>query len=146
MNLEKKKGRVQKKQLSSRLEDTESLLLQTKDQESEQGSVDTQLLALLKSMNAKDSGFDFVEAVASHLDKIAYDLRLAHHLLTQGDRKGLDTLAQQLTQNALKVGAVHILSGAIEMQGLARMGDFSALSEALGHMEVEYQRVRSQLT
>jgi hypothetical protein len=146
MDLDAKKSRVLPKQHASSLEETDDLLHQATGRKSDHSSIDKQLLDLVKSMNHTDSGLNFAESLASHIDKIGYDLRLAHHLLAQNDRQGLDHLAQQLTQNALKVGAVKILSGAFEIQGLARIGDFTGVSEALGSLEVEYQRVRSQLT
>ncbi len=141
MDLNAKKSRVVPQNYSSRqsqLSDTEALPTLG------MASVDGRMLEMLKTLSTSD-GLDFSELLSTHLEKIACDLRLAFHFNSNGDRIGLDRLAQQLAQNALRVGAVQILSSAIELQGLARWGEFSAIENLLGNLELEVHAVREEL-
>ena len=108
-------------------------------------AVDSSLLDMLRTLQAAGDHQSFTDLLSSGVQKIGYDLRLAHHLLRQKDRARLDQLAQGLSQNALKIGAVRILSAAIEIQGLARMGDFTAIEKLVMGLEDELQTVEKQL-
>ena len=114
-------------------------------EESPATAVDSSLLDMLRSLQEAGSSQSFADLLSSGVQKIGYDLRLAQHLIAQRDDKGLDQLAQDLTQNALKVGAVRLLSRAIEMQGLARIGDFESLSELVAGLQEELKTVEKQL-
>lgn len=143
MDLSSKRSRVVSQNYASRL-GQETQTFQRQANSLEGGAVDAQILQLLKSLTGPND-LDFSELLSTHLEKISCDLRLAYHFLGAGDRSGLDGLAQQLTQNALKVGAVQILSSAIELQGLARWGAFSDIEQLLGNLELELAAVRQQL-
>ena len=110
-------------------------------------SVDGNLLDLFKSLNYQALPYSsFSDLLADHVDMIGYDIRKAFVLISERDGSGLDLIAQKLSQNALKVGAVKILSSAIEMQSLARIGDFSAAEKILGELEIELHAVREVLS
>lgn len=78
-----------------------------------------------------------------HLADVSQALRNAQRCLSASDKSTLDTLAQELTHSALKIGAPKLLSSAIEIQGLARIGDFRTAADLLGRMEVELVEVRA---
>lgn len=140
MDLSSKKSRVVAQNYASRL-GQETLI---SGSQATGAPVDSQILELLKSLNGPND-LDFSQLLSTNLEKIACDLRLAFQSASARDRVGLDGLAQQLTQNALKVGAVQILSSAIELQGLARWGDFPAIEQLLGNLEVQLTEVKEQL-
>lgn len=108
-------------------------------------TVDFQIVELLKALDSAEQGRSIIETRKECLNSISHDLRKAQLCIARCDNSGLDTLAQELTHNALKLGAGKILSGAIEIQGLARIGDFQTASELLGSLEVELVNVREQL-
>ncbi|HYX39168.1 MAG TPA: hypothetical protein VE954_39200 [Oligoflexus sp.] len=108
-------------------------------------AVDTSLLEMLRSLQEAGGNQSFADLLTSNVQKIGYDLRLAQHLVLQRDQAGLDQLAQALTQNALKIGAVRMLTGAIEMQALARIGDFMGVAEVVTGLEAELMAVQKQL-
>ena len=108
-------------------------------------AVDSSLLELMKTLQEAGDSQSFTDLLNSNVQKIGYDLRLGQHLVLQRDQRGLDQLAQSLTQNALKIGASRMLSTAIEMQGLARIGDFAGVSQLLDGLEVELKTVEKQL-
>ncbi|MES2745093.1 MAG: hypothetical protein V4655_06690 [Bdellovibrionota bacterium] len=86
------------------------------------------------------------EVAKDQLDQLAevgHTLKNAQRCVTTADKSALDALAQQLTHSALKIGAPKLLSSAIEIQGLARIGDFRTAAELLGRMEVELVEVRA---
>lgn len=99
--------------------------------------VDTAMLSLFLTLdNGTKSHFD-------HLADVSQALRSAQRCLSTSDKSALDALAQDLTHSALKIGAAKLLSSAIEIQGLARIGDFKAAADILGRMEVELMEVRA---
>ncbi|MDQ3233198.1 MAG: hypothetical protein M3Q07_15380 [Pseudobdellovibrionaceae bacterium] len=108
-------------------------------------AVDTSLLEMLRSLQEAGGNQSFADLLTTNVQKIGYDLRLAQHLVLQRDQGGLDLLAQALTQNALKIGAVRMLTGAIEMQALARIGDFMGVAEVVSGLEAELMAVQKQL-
>jgi hypothetical protein len=108
-------------------------------------AVDTDILQMLQTLREAGDNQSFDDLLSSGIQKIGYDLRLAHHLIRQQDKCGLDQLAQGLSQNALKIGAVRILSTAIEIQGLARIGDFMAITQLVTGLEEELRTVEKQL-
>jgi hypothetical protein len=108
-------------------------------------AVDSSLLDMLRTLQEAGSNQSFTDLLSSGVQKIGYDLRLAQHLILQRDRKGLDQLAQGLTQGALKLGAVRMLTTAIEMQGLARIGDFMGVAQLVAGLEEELKAVEKQL-
>ncbi|MCX6128626.1 MAG: hypothetical protein NTX25_06120 [Proteobacteria bacterium] len=107
-------------------------------------AVDTKLLDMWRSLQIVGDELGFTDKLSSCIQKIAYDLRLAHHLIRQEDHQGLDQLAQGLSQNALKIGATRLLSAAIEMQGLARIGDLIAVEDLVQGLENELRIVEKQ--
>ncbi len=114
-------------------------------EEAASAAVDSSLLEMLRTLQSAGDKQSFTDLLSSGVQKIGYDLRLAHHLIRQQDRNGLDQLAQAITHNALKIGAVRILSTAIEIQGLARIGDFMAIEELVTGLEDELRAVEKQL-
>lgn len=108
-------------------------------------AVDSSLLEMLRTLQEAGSNQSFTDLLTSGVQKIGYDLRLAQHLVLQRDQKGLDQCAQALTQNALKIGAVRMLTTAIEMQGLARIGDFVGVAQLITGLEEELRTVEKQL-
>ncbi len=108
-------------------------------------AVDTSLLEMLRSIQETSGNQSFADLLSSNVQKIGYDLRLAQHLVLQCDQRGLDQCAQALTQNALKIGAVRMLTRAIEMQALARIGDFAGVSQLVTGLEDELRAVEKQL-
>lgn len=130
------RAKVQAGKIPVRIEDSA--------EESRAVTVDFQIVELLKSLESGD-GPSLVERRTECLDGISLDLRKAQLCIARGDHSGLDQLAQGLTHNALKLGAGKILSAAIEIQGLARIGDFKTASEILGYLELELVNVRDQI-
>lgn len=108
-------------------------------------AVDSSLLEMLRSLQEANGNQSFTDLLTSNVQKIGYDLRLAQHLVLKRDQGGLDQLAQALTQNALKIGAVRMLARAIEMQGLARRGDFAGVAQLVSGLEEELRTVEKQL-
>jgi hypothetical protein len=108
-------------------------------------AVDTSLLEMLRSIQEASGNQSFSDLLSTNVQKLGYDLRLAQHLVLQGDQRGLDQCAQALTQNALKIGAVRMLTGAIEMQALARIGDFAGVAQLVTGLEEELRAVEKQL-
>jgi len=108
-------------------------------------AVDSSLLEMLRSLQDANGNQSFADLLTSNVQKIGYDLRLAQHLVLQRDQGGLDQLAQALTQNALKIGAVRMLARTIEMQGLARIGDFAGIAQLVSGLEEELRTVEKQL-
>ncbi len=104
--------------------------------------VDEQLLSLFETIQTPGVG-----SPESHrndcLEKAAHALNKAHGCVALQNRAALDEIAQDLSHNALKMGAGKLLSSAIEFQGLARIGDFKTAAELLGRMEVELIEVRA---
>lgn len=144
MDFQAKKARVQAQTYSTRSGEQDAGLNALA---SESRAVDNRLLELLKSINSEsDQEFSFSQLLADQLDKIGYDLREAHQSIVNLDSLSLDSVAQNLTRNVLKVGAVKMLSSAIEIQNLARLGDFCAAEKILGDLEVELLSVRSELS
>lgn len=108
-------------------------------------AVDTSLLEMLRSIQEASGNQSFSDLLSTNVQKLGYDLRLAQHLVLQCDQRGLDQCAQALTQNALKIGAVRMLTGAIEMQALARIGDFAGVAQLVTGLEEELRAVEKQL-
>jgi hypothetical protein len=108
-------------------------------------AVDTSLLEMLRSLQEAGGNQSFADLLSTNVQKIGYDLRLAQHLVLQRDQRGLDQCAQALTQNALKIGAVRMLTRAIEMQALARIGDFVGVAQLVTGLEEELRAVEKQL-
>jgi hypothetical protein len=108
-------------------------------------AVDTSLLEMLRSIQDASGNQSFADLLSTNVQKIGYDLRLAQHLVLQCDHRGLDQCAQALTQNALKIGAVRMLTRAIEMQALARIGDFAGVAQLVTGLEEELRAVEKQL-
>ncbi|WP_141736414.1 hypothetical protein [Oligoflexus tunisiensis] len=108
-------------------------------------AVDTSLLEMLRSLQDAGGNQSFADLLSTNVQKIGYDLRLAQHLVLQRDQRGLDQCAQALTQNALKIGAVRMLTRAIEMQALARIGDFVGVAQLVTGLEEELRTVEKQL-
>jgi hypothetical protein len=99
--------------------------------------VDPVMLAQFMSLGENEIG------QMEHLAEVGHTLKSAQRCANTADRLNLDTLAQELTHCALKIGAPKLLRSAIEIQGLARIGDFKTASDLLGRMEVELIEVRS---
>ncbi len=83
---------------------------------------------------------------ADYLAEVGHTLNRAQRYVASSDRKGLDAIAQELSHTALKVGAPKLLSSAIEVQGMARIGDFKNAADLLGRMEVELVEVKSHFS
>lgn len=99
--------------------------------------VDRDMLAQFLSLG------EDLKTPVDHLSDYSLTLKNARRSVSISDKAKLDTLAQELTHSALKIGAPKLLSSAIEIQGLARIGDFRGASELLGRMEVELVEVRA---
>lgn len=86
---------------------------------------------------------DAQKAPIDYLADVGHVLKSAQRSVSNGDKSALDALAQELTHSALKIGAQKLLSSAIEIQGLARIGDFKTAADLLGRMEVELVEVKA---
>lgn len=111
----------------------------------EEASVDVNLLDMWRKLLQDGEALNLSEQLATGLKKIGYDLTLGRHLSREEDKKGLDHLAQSLSQNALKIGATRILSLAIELQSLSRIGDFGGVNGVLEKLDHELVAVESAL-
>ncbi len=104
--------------------------------------IDESMLVLIETI--QDKKYDLVEATRDEcLARASLTLNRAQGCLAKKDGFALDELAQQLSHSALKIGAPQLLSSAIEVQGMARIGDFKAAGELLGRMELELFEVKS---
>ncbi|MBC7660440.1 MAG: hypothetical protein H7249_12135 [Chitinophagaceae bacterium] len=104
--------------------------------------VDEQMLSLF--MTLKDTPKQAAtDARDECFARVSQSLRKAQSCLVSRDMLTLDELAQDLSHTALKIGAAQLLSSAIEIQGLARIGDFKTAAELLGRMEVELFEVKA---
>lgn len=104
--------------------------------------VDEQMLSLFETIQEtkyETPKIDRQECLA----RASQVLKRAQSCLANHDRTTLDELAQDLSHTALKIGAAQLLSSAIEIQGLARIGDFKAIGDLLGRMEVELVEVKA---
>ena len=104
--------------------------------------IDDQMLSLFEAIQTSSyeaPKFDRDEC----LTRVSQTLRKAQGCLFSKDKGALDGLAQELSHTALKIGAAKLLTSAIEVQGLARIGDFKAAADLLGRMEVELVEVRA---
>jgi len=104
--------------------------------------IDEAMLALFETI--QDTKLSPADALREEcMTRVSQTLKRAQGSLANKDRQALDELAQDLSHCALKIGAAQMLSSAIEIQGLARIGEFTLASELLGRMEVELVQVRS---
>ncbi len=104
--------------------------------------IDEHMLSLFDSI--QDSHYEAPKVDRNEcLARVSQTLRNAQSCLVNLDKNTLDELAQDLSHSALKIGAAKLLSSAIEVQGLARIGDFKTAADLLGRMEVELVEVRA---
>lgn len=103
--------------------------------------VDEQMLSLFETI--QDSHSNSADSRAESLNHVSQTLYRAQRSVSSSDKTLLDELAQDLSHSALKMGAAKLLSSAIEVQGLARIGDFKGAADLLGRMEVELVEVRA---
>lgn len=126
------KAKVQPGKIVTRIEEIDTTF-ELQVSEPVDQSMLTQFLSLSES--SRDLG--------DYLAEIGHTLNRAQRSVTTADRATLDALAQELSHVALKIGAPKLLSSAIEVQGLARIGDFRTASDLLGRMEVELVEVKA---
>ncbi len=101
-----------------------------------QTPVDDEILSLLASISNAD-GTASVSQRSDVLASLGHLLRQAQTHLMRRDSQALDGAARDLSLEALKIGASRLLSSAIEVQGIARIGEFSVAADILGRMELE---------
>jgi hypothetical protein len=102
--------------------------------------VDEQMLSLFETIQ---DGLVQANSRDESLNHVSQTLYRAQRSVSSSDKNLLDELAQDLSHSALKIGAAKLLSSAIEVQGLARIGDFKSAADLLGRMEVELVEVRA---
>lgn len=101
-------------------------------------AIDVSVLKMLKSLDLQDHGVSFSERVAMFADKIAVNLKSLRASLGKQDFRSLETLACELSANALMVGAVKILSSSYALQSAARLGDMPIAMSIADQLELEF--------
>ena len=104
--------------------------------------VDEQMISLFQTIQNSKSETPAM-ARTECFARVSQTLRRAQGCLASQDKTTLDELAQDLSHSALKIGAAQLLRSAIEIQGLARIGDFKTVADLLGRMEVELVDVKA---
>ncbi len=101
-------------------------------------AIDLSVLQMLKGLDLQEHGVDFSERIAVFSDKIATNLKSLRASLGKHDFRLLESLACELSANALMVGAVKILSSSYALQNAARLGDLSIAIHIADQLELEF--------
>lgn len=108
------------------------------EKEGSRVTIDHAVLALLKSIPLTDETPSFEERVALYADRIGANLKAVRSSLRAKDVVKLETLACELSTNALMVGAVRILSSSYELQNAARLGDWTIAETLADQLDTEF--------
>lgn len=101
-------------------------------------AIDVSVLRMLKSLDLQEHGVEFSERVTMFADKIAVNLKSLRASIGMRDFRLLETLACELSANALMVGAVKILSSSYALQNAARLGDMPIAVSIADQLELEF--------
>ena len=108
-------------------------------------SVDTTMLEMLKRLDSPKSELGFGDALSAYSEGKLKSLKEARKFLEKNDGTSLEEAALQLSNQALRVGAVNMLKSSFELQSVARYKDFEEAETIVQSLELEYLRVRQDL-
>lgn len=109
------------------------------------GSVDHNMLEMLKGLDLPNSKLGFGDTIEGYSLNMLNALKHARKYLENGDNKSLEEAALEISQNALRVGAINILKSSYELQSVARYKDFTEAETIVESLELEYLKVRQDL-
>lgn len=107
-------------------------------QDQYEAAIDVSVLKMLKSLDLPEHGMNFSERIAMFADKIAANLKTLRASIRKQDFRLVETLACELSANALMVGAVKILSSSYALQSAARLGDMPIAVSIADQLELEF--------
>lgn len=112
---------------------------------SQENSIDPKMIDMIKGLKLNDSKLGFSDSIASYSANMMNALKHARKYLESGDKNSLEEAALELSQNALRVGAINILKSSFELQSVARYSDFKEAESIVQSLELEYLKVRQDL-
>ncbi|NRA64474.1 MAG: hypothetical protein HRU19_08325 [Pseudobacteriovorax sp.] len=108
-------------------------------------SIDSSVIDMLRSLELPEAVASFSESLDIYSQKLASSLKRAHTSLESSDLAGLEESALDLSQNALRIGAVNMLKASFELQNVARCRDITQAEAIVQNLELEYLKVRRDL-
>ncbi len=109
------------------------------------GSLDFSLIEMAKNLDQNQQPLLFSDRMKALYEKVSLDMRLCRNFLERRDSEGIDKIAQQITQNALMMGAQKIIKTSVEMQASARIEDFKEIELIVGEMEQELLLIKDEI-
>lgn len=104
--------------------------------------IDSSILNLVDRFSENDP---IVTTIREFVDDLSATIVAMKNAVRMHDGKWLDGIAQELSQYALKVGAVRVLKLCFDLQAAARLNDSLHIEKLAREIDVEYNRAKEIL-
>ena len=102
--------------------------------------------SILNLVTRFEDGDPVLISIREFVDDLSATMVALKNALKAHDGKWLDNVAQELSQYALKVGAVRVLKLCFEMQATARLSDMQHAEILAKQIEEEYKKAKETLS
>lgn len=98
--------------------------------------IDPQVLKMVEKLKGGNDQEGVLDIQKSRED-FGVSMKAIRHSLEKANTEELDALAQEITHEALKIGACRVLEVAFELQSAARRRDLEFAPQVVDHLEME---------